>query len=123
MLFDSNISVAVRCMDCGLFHIENITLFHLYKSDAYGMNCECGKDIIKLRSRECKAFHVSIPCDICSKPHLFTFTSRQVLTEKIKILECPTSRAELAFIGNKQLVEEVVRKYENDLRELIDVLI
>lgn len=123
MLFDSNLSVAVRCMDCGSFHIENITLFNLYKSDMYGIRCDCGKDIIRLKSKECKTFHVYIPCEICNKEHIFTFTSKQVLTRKMRILDCPTSGAELAFIGNRELVEEVVTKYEKDIQELIDVLI
>lgn len=123
MLFDSNICVAVRCMDCGLFVIQNITLFDLHKSDMHGMNCNCGKDIIRLKSKRCRTFHVYIPCEICNKEHLFTFTSKQVLTKKMRILECPTSSVELAFIGNRELVEEVVKKYENDIKELIDVLI
>lgn len=123
MLFDSNISVAVRCMDCGSFHIQDITLFDLHKSEMHHMSCDCGKYMIRLKSKGCKTFHVYIPCEICNKEHLFTFTSKQVLTKKMKILECPASRAELAFIGNKQLVEEVVTKYENDIKELIDVLI
>jgi hypothetical protein len=50
------------------------------------------------------------------------FDSRQALTEKVKILSCPASQMDIAFVGNKALVEGLARKHEKDLQELIRVL-
>ena len=50
------------------------------------------------------------------------FHSRQALTQKVKILSCPASQMDIAFVGNKTLVQEVAQKHEKDLQELINVL-
>lgn len=122
MLFDTNISAAVKCAHCGSLSIADISYFDLYKNGEYSVDCECGKPIFRIKSRDCKTFRIYIPCVTCDKEHMFIITSRQVLSEKVKLLDCPSSTVELAFVGNKDLVREVAAKYQKDLQELIDVL-
>lgn len=122
MLFDTNICTAVKCLNCGSLVIKDVSLFDLYKSGGHEDVCACGKTILKIKSNDCKTFCVYIPCAACEKEHLYIFNSRQVLSKKIKILGCPVSHVDLAFIGNRLLVREVAEKYERDLQELINVL-
>ena len=122
MLFDTNISAAVRCSHCGKLTIRNISLFNLSKNSLYEESCECGKPLFKIKSSDSKTFRVYISCIACDKEHLYVFNSRQVLSEKVKILGCPNSGLDIAFVGNGKLVREVATKYQKDLQELIKVL-
>lgn len=122
MLFDTNIGAAVKCRHCGKMVIRDISLFDLAKDQLHEEYCECGKTILKIKSSDCKTFRIYINCIACDKEHLFVFKSRQVLSEKVKILGCPTSRLDIAFIGNRTLVRKVAMKQQKDLQELINVL-
>lgn len=122
MLFDMNVSAAVKCACCGkLMNIE-ISLFDFSNSDLSQYKCECGTIILKIKSSDCKNFCVYIPCLACEKEHLYVFNSRQVLMEKVKILSCPLSSLDITFIGNKKLVKEITEKREKDFLELMNVL-
>lgn len=122
MLFDTNISAAVRCRHCGKLTKRDISLFNLSKGNTHEEFCECGKSLFKIKSSDSKAFRLYINCIACEKEHLYVFKSRQVLSEKMKILGCPNSGLDIAFVGNKKLVEEVAMKLQKDLQELIKVL-
>ncbi len=122
MLFDTNIGVAVRCTDCGKLITKEISLFNLSKSGVNEVRCSCDRVILTIKSTNCKNFRVYIPCIVCEKDHLYMFDSRQTLLNKVKILSCPASQMDIAFVGNKTMVEEVAQKNEKDLQELINVL-
>lgn len=122
MLFDTNFSAAVRCAHCGKLIIRNISLFNLSKESLHEESCECGKPIFGIKSSDSKTFRIYINCIACGKEHLFVFNSRQVLSEKVKILGCPNSGLDIAFAGNRKLVREMAAKYQKDLQELIKVL-
>lgn len=122
MLFDTNISASVRCSHCGKLTIKDISLFNLSKDSLYEEKCECGEMQFRIKSSDSKTFRVYINCIACDKEHMYVFNSRQVLSEKVKILSCPNSGLDIAFVGNKKLVREVAAKYQKDLRELIKVL-
>lgn len=122
MLFDTNISAAVRCKYCGKLIIRDISLFNLSKDNLHGESCDCGKTLFRIKSSDSKTFCVYINCIACDKEHLYVFKSRQVLSEKVKILGCPNSGLDIAFVGNRKLVREVTLKYQKDLQELIEVL-
>ncbi|MGE5632618.1 MAG: hypothetical protein ACM3TR_16225 [Caulobacteraceae bacterium] len=122
MLFDTNISAAVRCKNCGKLVIRDISLFDLSKEKIHEVSCGCGKTILKIKSSDYKTFCVYIGCIACEKEHLYVFNSKQVLSEKVKILGCPNSGLDIAFVGNRNLVREMALKYQKDLQELIRVL-
>jgi DNA-directed RNA polymerase subunit RPC12/RpoP len=122
VLFDTNISAAVRCSNCGKLVIRDISLFDLSRYSVHEVSCECGNTILKIKSSDYKTFRMYINCIACEKEHLYVFNSRQVLSEKVKILSCPASSLDIAFVGNKDLVREVALKAQRDLQELIKVL-
>lgn len=122
MLFDTNIGAAIRCKHCGKLKIKDISLFNLSKDSLHEENCDCGKNLFKVKSSDSKTFRVYINCIACDKEHLYVFNSRQVLSEKVKFLGCPNSGMDIAIIGNRKLVREVATKQQKDLQELIKVL-
>jgi hypothetical protein len=122
MLFDTNIGASVRCNNCGKLIMNEISLFNLSRSGVYEVRCNCDKLVMTIKTSNCKTFRIYIPCIICEKDHLFMFDSRQALTQKVKILSCPASQMDIAFVGNKILVEGLAQKHEKDLQELIKVL-
>jgi hypothetical protein len=122
VLFDTNISAAIRCSKCGKLLIKDISLFDLSKNNSHEVSCDCGEILLRIISSDYKTFRVYIRCIACDKDHLYVFNSRQVLSEKVKILSCPNSSLDIAFVGNKSLVREVALKSQKDLQELIGVL-
>lgn len=84
--------------------------------------CECGEVVAKVKSRDFKTFHVYIPCLICDKEHYYVFTWKSIPWEKVKILSCPSSSCDIAFIGGRELVRSMSKKREEDMQELIEVL-
>ena len=122
MLFDTNIGAAVRCRRCGKLVIRDISLFNLSKNSLHEEHCDCRNTLFRIKSNDSKTFCLYINCFACDKEHLYVFSSRQVLSEKVKILNCPNSRHDIAFVGNRKLVREVAMKYQKDLQELINVL-
>lgn len=122
MLFDTNIGASVRCNNCGKLIMNQISLFKLSRSGVFEVKCSCDKVIMTVKSSNCKSFRVYIPCIVCEKDHLFMFDSRQTMTQKVKIISCPASQMDIAFVGNKVLVEGLAQKHEQDLLELIKVL-
>ncbi|HYE82818.1 MAG TPA: hypothetical protein VEG39_11735 [Clostridia bacterium] len=122
MLFDTNISAAVRCRRCGKLAIKDISLFNLSKNSLHEESCDCHNKLFRIKSSDSKTFCLYINCIACDKEHLYMFNSRQVLSEKVKILSCPNSSLDIAFVGNRKLVREVATKYQKDLQELIKVL-
>jgi len=122
MLFDTNIGASVRCDNCGKLIMNEISLFNLSRSGVCEVKCSCDKVVMTVKSSNCKNFRIYIPCIVCEKDHLFMFDSRQALTQKVKILSCPASQMDIAFVGNKILVEGLAQKHEKDLQELIKVL-
>ena len=122
MIFDTNIGLAVKCAHCGCQTTVDFSLFDLYKTGTYTKQCSCGYTLFSIKSNNCKSFRLYIPCIACEKEHTYIFTSKQVLSEKVKILSCPVSRFDLAFVGNKCLVEDLAEKVVKDLQELMNVL-
>ena len=111
MLFNTNISVAAKCTHCGMFVIREMSLFNLSRGSMLEESCKCGKGLFRIKSSESKNFCVYINCIACDKEHLYVFNSRQVLSEKVRILSCPNSSLDIAFVGNRKLVKEMVVKY------------
>jgi len=122
VLFDTNIGVAVRCTNCGKLAIRNISLFNLPKDGFNEERCGCGRVLFKIKSGDSKSFRVHINCIACGKEHLYTFSSKLILSGKLKILNCPSSRLDISFVGNRELVRNVAIKHQKDLQELIKVL-
>lgn len=122
MILDTNIGASVRCNNCGKLIMNEISLFNLSRTGVYEIKCSCDKLVMTIKSSNCKNFRIYIPCIVCEKDHLFMIDTRQAFTQKVKILSCPASQMDIAFVGNKVLVEGLAQKHEKDLQELIKVL-
>ena len=122
MVFDANISASVRCKKCGRFIVWDMSFFEMKNDSGSQMKCECGEMAVIVKSRDFKTFHVYIPCLICDKEHSFVFTWKSVPWEKVKILSCPSSSCDIAFIGGRDLIRSLTAKREKDMQELIEVL-
>lgn len=122
MVFDTNISASVRCKKCGRLVVGDMSFFQMKNEDGSSIICECGEVIATVKSRDFKTFHVNIPCLICDKEHSFVFTWKSIPCEKVKILSCPTSSCDIAFIGGHDLIRNLTAKQEKDMQEFIEVL-
>ncbi|MGI5997163.1 MAG: hypothetical protein ACOX89_00715 [Lutispora sp.] len=122
MVFDANISVSVRCKRCGRFIVGDMSFFQMKNGRQVCVKCECGEVVAKVKSRDFKTFHVLIPCLICGKDHKFIYTWKSVPWEKVKMLSCPSSSYDIAFIGGQDPIKNLVAKRQKDMEELIEVL-
>lgn len=122
MVFDANISISVRCKKCGKLIVGDMNFFQMKNGKQVCVSCDCGEVVAKIKSRDFKTFHVLIPCLICGKDHKFIYTWKSVPWEKVKMLSCPSSSCEIAFIGGQSPIKNLVAKRKKDLEELIQVL-
>jgi len=122
MVFDANISISVRCKKCGKLIVGDMSFFQMKNGRQVCVSCDCGEVVAKVESRDFKTFHVLIPCLICGKEHKFKYTWKSVPWEKVKMLSCPYSSCEIAFIGGQSPIKKLVAKRKKDLEELIEAL-
>lgn len=122
MVFDTNISISVRCTKCGRLIIADMSFFQMKNGNMVCTRCSCGEVVAKVKSRDFKTFHVIIPCLICGKEHKYVYTWESLPWEKVKILSCPSSFFDLAFIGGQKPIRNFVRKRQKDIKELFEAL-
>jgi len=122
MVYDTNISISVRCAKCGSFIVDDMSFFQLKNGNTVCTRCRCGEVVAKVKSRDFKTFHVVIPCFVCGKEHKYVFKWESLPCEKVKILSCPSSLLDLAFIGGQKPIRNLVRKRQKDIKELFEAL-
>ncbi|NLM43440.1 MAG: hypothetical protein GX201_05445 [Clostridiales bacterium] len=122
MVFDTNISISVRCAKCGSFIVGDMSFFQMKNGKMVNIKCGCGEIVAKVKSWDFKTFHVLIPCLICGKEHKYVYTWKSLPCEKFKILSCPSGLFDIAFIGGQKPIRNFIRKRQKDIKELIDVL-
>ena len=122
MVFDTNISASLRCRKCGRFFLGDMSFFEMKNAGGSCIKCECGEVLMTVKSHDSKTFHVYIPCLMCDKEHSFVFTWKSMPWEKVKILNCPSSSCDIAFIGGRALIRSLTAKRKKDMQELIELL-
>jgi hypothetical protein len=120
MVFDANITAALRCKSCGRLIVEDISFFELKGQNGGIIKCQCGETILSIKSKNLKTFHVFIPCLACEREHSFILKWESIPFRKLKILTCPVTSHDVAFIGSGYLVRSMAARQERGIIELMN---
>lgn len=119
MIIDMTGKIAVKCSKCGTYRIVDIDLFKLREAKEF--YCKCGHKMLKANVTKGE-LRLEIDCIACEKQHTYRFKLKRVIMQPMNIISCPTIGMEIAFLGKDYHVNGFVRKYMNDMLELMKSL-
>ena len=119
MVLNTMGKIAVKCSKCGTYSILDIDLFKLKSSKSF--HCKCGHKILNANLTKGELV-LNIDCIACEKQHIYRFKLLRVMKQEINIISCPTIGMEIAFLGKDYHVNDFVKKYMDDMFELLESL-
>ena len=121
MVLDSKqTTVAYRCPHCGAGVISAVNVFSL-SADMIKLKCTCGHSEMSIVSSSDGKVRITVPCMICTTPHLFTLSSTLFYNKELFTLSCPyASDFALAFFGDVNLVKAELARTELELLDLME---
>lgn len=111
--------IAVKCSKCGTFSVVNIDLFKLRETKSF--HCKCGHEMLKANVAKGE-LRLIIDCIACEKQHMYRYKLKHVLKQSMNIISCKAIGMEIAFLGKDYHVNDFVRKYMDDMLELLKSL-
>lgn len=119
MILNTTGKIAVKCSKCGKYNIVDFDLFKLNEARSY--HCKCGHRILKAKVAKGELI-LDIDCIACEKQHTYKFKLKRVIKQPINIISCSAVGMEIAFLGKDYHVNDFVRKYMDDMFELLKSL-
>ena len=121
-IIDTNLTLAVRCRECGRIKFHKISLFELSLNNPVEFNCTCGNVEALIHVKKNKNIMIDIPCIACDNTHTFKYSLQDVIKRKVSVICCAETGFELCFLGWEEEVKRVVLKYQQDLDLLLGEL-
>jgi DNA-directed RNA polymerase subunit RPC12/RpoP len=119
MILNATGKIAVKCSECGKYSIIDINEFKLKTQTGY--YCECGHKILNASASRGELV-LDIGCIACDSVHNYRFKLRNVMKQSINIISCPVTGMEIAFLGKDHQVNDFVKRYMDDMFELLKSL-
>lgn len=112
-------TVAFRCPHCGSGVMSAVGLFNL-SADMVKLKCTCGKSHLKIVYNRDGTVRLTVPCMICSDPHMFTIRSNVFFSDELFVLPCPYSDINICMTGEMNLVKAELARTELELLDLLE---
>jgi DNA-directed RNA polymerase subunit RPC12/RpoP len=119
MILNASGKIAVKCSECGKYSIIDINMFKLKTQTSY--YCECGHKILNAGIAKDELV-LDIGCIACDSIHNYRFKLRNIMKQSINIISCPVTGMEIAFLGKEYHVNDFVKRYMDDMFELLKSL-
>ena len=110
--------IAYRCPECG----EAVCGFagrFLLGAGMVRLKCSCGGSYLDINSTSDKKIRLTVPCVFCKKSHSYTLSQSIFHGRDSFLLNCPYSNMDIAFIGEKERVDEHLERTAAELRNLL----
>lgn len=111
--------IAYRCPECGDMIYGLVGEFAL-KANMMRLKCSCGKSALDISSTADKKIRLSVPCVYCRQNHSYVLSYGIFFERDIFFLNCPYSNMDIAFLGDKEKIDDAAAENEKTLRRLID---
>jgi len=121
-ILDGNLSLAVRCPNCGEIGFHNINVFELPLNSNRDFLCQCKCKQLTLKLKNRKDLIVNIPCLACDMIHTYRYTLKDILKKRFTVICCNETGLELCFLGREKDVKDVVSRYQENLNLLLEEL-
>ena len=121
MVLDSKqTTVAYRCPHCGAGVISAVNIFSL-SADMVKLKCTCGHSEMTVVSGSDGKIRLTVPCLVCTSPHIFTLGDSLFYGKELFTLQCPyASDITLAMFGEMNLVKAELARSELELLDLME---
>jgi DNA-directed RNA polymerase subunit RPC12/RpoP len=119
MVFNASNKLAVKCSECGKYNVVDINLFKIKIPTS--TRCDCGHKMFKAYLNN-NDIVLDIDCIACEKQHSYRFKVKDVIERPINIISCPITGMEIAFLGKEGYVDDIVKRYMDDMYELLKFL-
>lgn len=119
MIIDTRGKMAVKCSKCGKYSIVDIDLFSLIEPKDF--HCKCGHKMLSARVTKGE-LRLGIECIACEKQHTYRFKLKHVIKQPMNIICCSATGMELALLGRDDYVNYFVKRYMDDMLELLRTL-
>jgi hypothetical protein len=116
MVLNASSKIAVKCSECGKYNIVDINIFKLRIPTS--VRCDCGHRMFKACVIN-NDLVLDIDCIACEKQHNYKYKLKSVLEKPISIISCPATGMEIAFLGKDCYVDDVIKRYMDDMFELL----
>lgn len=110
--------IAYRCPTCGSAVFGFIGRFAL-SSGMVRLKCSCGESHLDITPTNDKKLRLTVPCVFCKKNHSYTVSQSIFFERDIFLLNCPYSNMDIAFIGEKEKVEENADRTAKEIERLL----
>ena len=113
-------TLAYRCPHCGSGVISAVGMFSL-SADMVKLKCTCGKSEMSVVDTKDGKVRMTVPCLLCSKPHIFTVSNSLFFGKDLFVLPCPYSDVNIACMGETNLVKNELARSELELLDLMEI--
>jgi hypothetical protein len=115
MLLDASCRIAVKCSECGKYNMIDLSIFKMKIPTSH--RCDCGHRILRAHIKSSQLI-LDIDCIACEKQHDYKFRLRDVMERPMNIISCPVTGIEIAFLGKDDYVNDIVKRYNEDMQEV-----
>lgn len=119
MLLEGTLYLALYCAYCGKFERLDISLFDIKKGEELVVKSTCSENYITLKTYNFKKFYFSVPCFSCGTRHVYKYRLSSLLNNRAKVFKCKLSKLNILCIGEKEYIDNIVKKSSEDLQELM----
>ena len=119
MIIDFNRTVAYICPACGEATYGKFSLFELSGGRGISVSCGCGESSLDILYKSDTTYTVSVKCQVCEKKHDFVVPLSEFLHNHFLDFLCPELLMGLAFIGDKDKVEQAVKENNNYIKDIL----
>ncbi len=110
--------MVLRCPYCGEINQHDLSLFAFSGTNSCRLTCSCGTDIASLGTRDKNHFWVQVDCAFCEETHISYYNRKDIWGKDILSVICDDSGLDIAYIGPKEKMEQVVASEDKSLAEM-----
>lgn len=119
MVLNAYSRIAVKCSECGKYNIVDLNIFQLKIPTS--VRCDCEHRMFKAHIYKSQLM-LDIDCIACDEHHNYSLRLKEVMKSQMDIISCPLTGMEIAFLGKDVFVDEIVKRYLDDMKELLKSL-
>ncbi len=116
--------IAYRCPECGAGVLSMIDPIQFVAgkagSDMLRLKCSCGGSEMIVERVGAETARLTVPCLLCTKPHVFSFDRRSVSMDDCLTLNCPLSALPVCYVGEMEHVKAALAADELKLLNTLE---
>jgi hypothetical protein len=116
MVLNTCSRIAVKCSECGKYNIVDLNIFKIKIPTI--VRCDCGYRMLKAHVNKSQLI-LDIDCIACEEHHNYSIKLKEVVKTQVDIISCPLTGMEIAFLGKDVFVDDIVKRYIDDMKELL----